>query len=326
MQNMMKKPKLALSERLEIEILLDKRYSCRTISKVLNRSPNTIAYEIEVNGGKEGYDALNANQYARTRRKNTRREWSKIEKNKYLRDYVIEKLQSHWNPDEIAGKMRKDALPFYASKTTIYEWLRSVYGQQYCPLLYSRRYAKKKRQKKSERVMIPDRVSINERFLGACNRTRYGHWERDTVVSRKGCSGGLSVGIERKSRLVNATLVKSMSTCEHMGIIQKQKEKYKTVSFTFDNGIENKGHHLLEVPTFFCDPYNSGQKGSVENANKMIRRYFPKGTDFREVRQKEVDRIIEMINKKPRKILGYRSALEVASAGGVLLENNCLVS
>lgn len=316
---MKKKPKLDRSERLEIEILLGKGYSYRNIAKALDRSPNTISYEIETNGGKTGYKAINAHTYARTRKKMTRREWSKIEHNKDLYDYIVEKLKSHWNPDEISGKMRKDNLPFYASKTAIYEWLRSVYGQQYCRYLYTQRYTKKKRIKKTERIMIPQRVSIHERFLGADNRTRYGHWERDTIVSRKGCSGGLSSGIERRSRLVSATLVKSMSTYEHMKIINKEKEKYKALSFTFDNGIENKSHKLLGVPTFFCDAYNSGQKGSIENVNKMIRRYFPKGTNFRKIKQKEVDRIIEIINKKPRKILGYRTALEVASAGGVIL-------
>jgi IS30 family transposase len=319
---MKKKSKLTRQERLEIEILLRKQYSCRAIAKALDRSPNTISYEIEINGGRKGYSAINANIYARTRKKMTRREWSKIEHNNSLRDYIIEGLRCHWNPDEIAGKMKKDNLPFYASKTAIYEWLRSYYGQQYCRYLYTQRYTKKKRKKKTERVMIPQRVSIHERFIGADNRTRYGHWEQDTIVSRKGCSGGLSSGIERKSRLVSATLVKSMSSYEHMEIINKQKEKYKTLSFTFDNGIENKSHRLLGVPTFFCDKYNSGQKGSVENANKMIRRYFPKGTNFRQIKQKEVDRIVEIINKKPRKILGYYSALEVASAGGVLLNSS----
>ena len=319
---MINKSKLLLSERLEIEILIDKGYSYRAIAKVIGRSPNTVSYEIGVNGGKNRYNAQLANQYARTRKKDTRREWSKIEYNEELRNYIIAKLQSHWNPDEIAGNMRKDNLSFYASKTAIYEWLRSVYGQRYCQYLYTQRLIKKKRIKKAQRTMIPHRTSINKRYLGADNRTRYGHWEQDTIISRKGCSGGLLVGIERKSRLITASLVKSMSTYEHMEVIKKQKREYKTLSFTFDNGIENKGHRLLEVPTFFCDPYNPGQKGSVENANKMIRRYFPKGTNFREIKQSEVNKIIEIINKKPRKILGYHSALEVASAGGVILNTS----
>ncbi len=315
---MTKKPKLTSSERLEIEILLEKKYSYRAIAHALCRSPNTISYEVRTNGGRNGYHAKNAHQYARVRKKNTRREWSKIEHISALRAYIIEGLELHWNPNEIAGRMTYEKKPWYASKTAIYDWLRSIYGQRYCVHLASRRFAKRKHVKKTERVMIPDRVSIDRRFLGANHRTRYGHWEYDTIVSRKGCSGGISVGVERKSRLVVATLVKSMSTVEHIEAIHIHTDKYKTLSVTFDNGIENKAHKSLDIPTFFCEPYSSWQKGSVENVNKMIRRYVPKGTNFREVSQMTIDRAIFLINNKPRKILNYKKALEVASACGII--------
>lgn len=315
---MAKKPKLSLSEREEIEILIGKGYSQRAIGKALGRSHNTVSYEIKENGGVLKYNAQNAHQYAQTARKDTRKEWSKIEHNVEMKAYIIECLEKHWNPDEISGRMKKERRPWYASKTAIYEWLWSVYGQQYCVYLYSQRYHKKKHTKKTERMMIPERIGLEERFLGADNRTRYGHWEDDTVVSRKGCSGGLSTGSERKSRLVTATIVTSMSTSEHMEVIQKQIAMYKTLSITFDNGMENKGHTMLGVPTFFCEPYSSWQKGGVENANKMIRRYFPKGTNFRKIAQRSVDRAVALINNKPRKILGYKTALEVASACGMI--------
>lgn len=315
---MAKKPKLKLVDRLEIKILLGKGYSYRAIAKSMERSPNTISYEVEVNGGKDGYDPQNADIYARTRKKDTRREWSKIEHNEELKQRVIEGLEKHWNPDEISARMKKEKKPWYASKTAIYEWLRSVQGQTYCNLLYSKRYYKKKHVKKTERVMIPNRVSIDQRFLGANNRSRYGHWEDDTIVSRRGCSGGLSVGSERKSRLITATKVVSMSTFEHMQAMQNQIREYKTLSITFDNGIENKQHQSLGVPTFFCDPYSSWQKGGVENANKMIRRYFPKGTNFRTISQRKVNEAVLLINNKPRKILGYKTALEVARACGII--------
>lgn len=315
---MAKKPKLSRVERLEIKVLLDKGYSLRSIAKSLGRGHNTVSYEVKANGGLLGYNPVNADIYARTRKKDTRREWSKIEHNPELKVYVIECLKKHWNPDEISGRMKKEKKPWYASKTAIYEWLRSVYEQQYCSHLYSGRYHKKARGKKTERVMIPERVSIAKRFLGANNRTRYGHWEGDTIVSHKGCSGGLSVGCERKGRLVTAAKVKSMSTFEHMETIKMQTEKYKTLSLTFDNGIENKNHKSLGLPTFFCEPYSSWQKGSVENANKMLRRYFPKWTNFRTISQKKVDEAVSFINNKPRRILGYKTALEVARGCGMM--------
>jgi len=315
---MAKKPKLSLAEREEIEILLGKGYSSRAIGKALGRGHNTVSYEIKENGGVLTYNAQNAHQYAQTARKDTRREWSKIEHTAEMKQYIIQCLEKHWNPDEISGRMKKEKKPWYASKTAIYDWLQSVYGQQYCVHLYSGRYHKKKHEKKTERVMILERIGIEERFLGAKNRTRYGHWEDNTIVSRKGCNGGLSTGSERKSRLVTATKVNSMSTTEHMDVIRKHIEEYKTLSITFDNGIENKQHTSLGVPTFFCEPYSSWQKGGVENANKMLRRYFPKGTNFRIISQKKIDVAVSLINNKPRKILGYKTALEVASACGMI--------
>ena len=315
---MTKKPKLKLVDRLEIKILLEKGYSLRAIARSMDRGHNTISYEIEVNGGVFGYNPQNAHQYAQTRKKDSKLQWKKIEENPPLKAFIVEKLELHWNPDEIAGYMRRKKMKMFVSKNSIYRWLYSPRGQPYCHLLYSQRYHKKKRVKKTERVMIPDRIGIEARFLGANNRTRYGHWEDDTIVSRKGCSGGLSVSCERKARLVVATKVTSMSTAEHMDAIQKCVKKYKTLSITFDNGIENKQHESLGVPTFFCEPYSSWQKGGVENANKMIRRYFPKCTNFRTVSQKKVDEVVFLINNKPRKILGYKTALEVSRASGII--------
>ena len=303
---------------MEIKILLDKGYSCRAISRSMVRSHNTVSYEVSTNGGMDGYDPYNADIYARTRKKDTRREWSKIEHNEEMKVYIIEGLRKHWNPDEISGRMKLEKKPWYASKTAIYEWLWSVYGQQYCIHLYSKRYHKKKRIKKTERVMIPNRVGIDKRPNGANNRTEVGNWERDTIVSRKGCSGGLSTGSERVSRLIDATKVKSMSTFEHMEAIRKQQKRYLTLSETFDNGIEGKAHETLGIPTYFCEPYSSWQKGSVENANKMIRYFFPKGTNFRTISQKKVDEAVSFINNKPRKILGYKTALEVARHCGII--------
>jgi IS30 family transposase len=315
---MSKKTNLSLSERNQIELLLGQGHSGRAIGRVLGRGHNTVSYEIEVNGGVLGYNAQNAHQYATTRRKDTKKEWAKIEHSPPLKAYIIEKLALHWNPDEIAGRMKVEKKPWYASKTAIYEWLRSVQGQQYCVYLYSGRYRKKKRVKKTERVMIPHRVSIDERSDGANNRSRYGHWENDTIVSKKGCAGGLSVGVERKSRLMVATKVVSMSTHEHMEAIRGQIVVYKTLSVTFDNGIENKQHEILGISTFFCDPYSPWQKGGVEHGNKMLRYFFPKGTDFAAVSTEAVDAAVLTINGKPRKILGYKTALEVARECGMM--------
>lgn len=324
---MKKREKLKRAERLEIAILLDKKYSHREIARVLDRSPNTISYEIKKNLVNGRYDPVKAHAKARVRKRMSKFQWMKIEENKELKQYIIRGLEKHWNPDEISGRMRKEKQPFYASKTAVYEWLRSNRGQYYCRYLYSKRcYKKKRRVNKTARVMIPERVSIDKRFKGANNRTRYGHWEKDAMVSGKGRGGSLAVAQERKSRLIVIGRTETMSPAEHAKIIQVMFLGLMVKSISFDNGIENKNHRELGLPTFFCEPYSSWQKGGVENGNKIIRRYFPKGTNFKAVSQKKIDKVVSVINNKPRKILGYRTALEVARQGGVLLENNYLVS
>lgn len=312
---------------MEISILLKKEYSFREIGQALGRSPNTIAYEIKNNSTNGTYDPIKASAKARLRKRMSKFQWKKIEENKELKKYIIIGLEKHWNPDEISGRIRKEKQPFYASKTAIYEWLRSNRGQYYCRYLYSRRYCKKKRNpNKTARVMIPERVSLDKRFLGANSRTRYGHWEKDAIVSRRGDKGSLAVAQERKSRLIAVKKTETMSPVEHMEATKTILSGLMVKSVSFDNGIENKNHRELRLPTFFCDPYSSWQKGGVENGNKMIRRYLPKRTALSGVSQDCIDHIVSIINNKPRKILNYRTALEVARRSGVLLENNCRVS
>ena len=109
-----------------------------------------------------------------------------------------------------------------------------------------------------------------------------------------------------------------MSAFEVTDRINDMLENKKVLSITTDNGIEYKQHHNINTTMYFCDPYSSWQKGSVENVNKMIRRYFPKGTDFSKITSEQLKYVIDLINKKPRKILGYRTALEVAIEHGII--------
>ena len=318
------KSDLVRAERLEIGILLGKGYSQRSIAEALHRGKSTVSYEIKENSTNGQYDALKAHAKARVRKRLRRFQWQKIEENPALKKHIIAGLEQHWNPDEIAGEMRETNRPFYASKTAIYEWLRTVRGQPYCPLLYSKRYRKKPRKPKAKTEIIPNRVDISERFAGATNRTRFKHFERDTVVGKKGTPGGVAVGYERKAKLVLAEKVWSMRPGEHAEADQRMFASVEALSITRDNGLENRYHGKLGVPSFFCRAYASWQKGGVENANKMIRRYFPKGTNFADVSQREVDHVVSIINRKPRKILGYRSALEVAQKAGIINNTSVL--
>lgn len=315
---------LSLSERLELKILLVKKYSMRCIANVMKRGKSTIAYEVKHNSTCGIYDPHKAHSKAKLRKRMRRLEFCKIERFPLLKQFIIEKLKEMWNPDEIAGylKLHQKEYPWYISKTSIYQWLRTSRGERYCKYLYSGRKVVKKRKKKTKRVMIPDRVSIHDRGNGANNRTRYGNWEADTVVSKKGTKGGLKTAIERKARILVAHKVNNMRPKHHAEVLKEKLSPYVVKSITYDNGIENREHKKLGAPSFFADPYRSSQRGSNENANKMIRWPFPKKTDFSLIPQTEIDRVVLLINKKPRKILGYRSALEVAEKAGIIKNIN----
>lgn len=332
--------KLTNDERSEIDILHNKGYSARAIARALGRSPNTIAEELKRNSYSDGrYVAARAKQKAYVRRKYARYQGKRIQESDALRAFIIMKLSEHWNPDEIAGYMKRHracasccveadcSQGLYASKTSIYEWLHSEWGQRYCESLYSKRYRRKSRpQKKTNRVMIPDRIPLSERPLAALDRTEPGHCEFDSVVSSKksGSTAALAVLSERTSRLVRADLVPNLKPRPYANTVTRQANSVKALSLAGDNGIENRGHkHITQntgIPVFFTDPYSSWQKGGVENANKMLRRYFPKGTDFAKVSQTDVVYALKLINNKPRKILGYKSSLQVAKEKGLVLE------
>lgn len=326
---MKKASKLTNTERSEIDILHNKGYSARAIAKALGRSPNTIASELKRNSYQNGrYVAARAKQKAYVRRKYAKYQGKKIQEDDELRSFIVRQLSEHWNPDEIAGYLKgNSSLGIYASKTAIYEWLRSPWGQKYCPLLYSKRYrVKPQKQNKTKRVMIPDRTSVAERPVAALDRAEPGHGEYDSIVSSKGSdsTAALAVLTERTSRLVRAQLVPNLKPKPYAKTISRLARGLTARTMTTDNGIENRHHQLVTkqtgAPVFFTDPYSSWQKGGVENANKMLRRYFPKGTDFATVSQTDVDEALRRINNKPRKILGYKSSLQVAREKGVILE------
>ena len=268
------------------------------------------------------YDADTAQLKAWVKRGRSKELGMKVEGNRELKAYVIHRLTERRSPDEIAGRMKKEGQPFYASKTAIYAWLYSVWGQAYCQYLCSRRYRKRKRRgEKKKRVMIPERVSIYQRPLGASRRSRYGHWEGDTIVAprRAGNTEAVAMIVERKSLLIVACRIPSLSPAMMTGAIRTMMVSLRSFSITLDNGIENKGHRDWEVPAFFADPHSPEQKPLVESSIGLLRRwYFPKGTDWGGVKTEKLHEAVEFLNHKYRKSLGYRSAYEVATAHGIL--------
>jgi len=324
-------------DRDRIEAMLSAGHKQKEIASVLGKNKTTISREIKRNrrklrnpgGNKDGpYESSVANHKAYVRRKYAKFQGLKIESNKDLRVYIIYGLEQGWSPDEISGRMEQENKPFYASKDLIYAWLYSVWGQKYVKHLYSKRDRKKKRKlKKTEKVLIPNRVGIESRPTEVNQRKSYGHFEADTIVSGKSSTTkeSLVVAIERKARYVDIRKIKSLSPIElNLGIkkILARFDQEKTKTLTLDNGIENQRHEELktkfEIDTFFCEPYSSWQKGGVENANKLIRKYIPKGSDISEFSHQYVTVIVQKLNNKPRKSLGYKTPKEV------MLEQNLL--
>lgn len=314
--------------RDRLQALRDTGIKQKEIAEILPVNPGTISREIarnhrryrkqkNIQNKNARYEASVAQQKAYVRRKYAKYQGKKINENAVLKRYVITKLKRRWNPDEIAGRMKRDKKSFYASKTAIYEWLRSIHGQRFCRYLYSRRYAVRRRKgKTSKRPMIPNRIGIDQRPRGATNRTRFGHYEGDTMISGKktGSRAALAVIYERKAKHIDARKIASLAPKRFTESVNAMIETKYAKTISLDNGIENRRHERMLVPAFFCDPYSSWQKGGVENGIKMIRRFIPKGVDLAPYSDDDIQHIVAILNNKPRRSLGYATPQEIMDA------------
>ncbi len=183
------------------------------------------------------------------------------------------------------------------------------------------RYGSKKKKKKygsgDNRGQIPDRRMIDERPEYVDRRNTFGHWESDSVVG-KNHKSYIATHVERKSRYLVAVKLESKSAADYnkaslSKLRQLPIEMIKTM--TVDNGKEFAGFKTLEkelkTRVYFAHPYSSWERGTNENTNGLIRQYFPKGTDFNLISQKEIDKVVDKLNNRPRKCLGYRTPAEV---------------
>jgi IS30 family transposase len=315
------------AERLEISILKKKNYSHREIARELGCAHTSIGRELRRNRMKRGYDPRSAKAKARVRRRQSKYQGMYIQHRTELREYIIDKLEKQWTPEEISGRLKEiDTHLPYVSWKTIYKWLYSAWGQGYCHLLPKQRYRpKKKGEKKTKREMIPNRIGIEKRPLEANERTEYGHHETDTMVSgrKTGSKAALTLLHDRKARFTRIRKIQNMRPATNADALTRMGSTLICLTISHDNGIENKNHEdvakSLSVQTFFCDPYSSWQKGSVENTIGRIRRFIPKGADLNDYNNEEVAAIEHWLNHTPRKCLGYKTPYEV------MIENNLLL-
>lgn len=316
------------AERIEISILKRKGYSNRAIALELGCSHTSIGRELKRNAMKKGYDARSAKLKARVRRKQSKYQGMRIQDRPDLKAYVIKYLEKHWTPEEIAGRLKEiDTHLPYVSAKGIYKWLYSAWGLKYCPLLPKQRYRPKRRKgKKTKREMIPNRIGIEKRPEEANSRSEYGHLETDTAVSGKktGSTAALTLLHERKARFTRLRKIPNLKPATNAYALTTLGKTMTCLTITHDNGIENKNHEdvaeALSVKTFFCNPYSSWEKGSVENTIGRIRRFIPKGADISTYSDADIAAIEHWLNHTPRKCLGYKTPYEV------MLENNLLLS
>ena len=323
MKNRKKYQHLKQSDRDRIQDLLSSGATQASIALILNVDPGTISREISNRKRKNGqYASTTAQQKAEQKRRGAKYQGMKVESNPALRQYLIVGLTLKRSPDELSGRMKKEKQPFFASKNAIYHWLYSAWGQQYCPLLCTKRYNPKRQEKTTaQRTMIPNRVSIDERPDGAVNKTRYGHHEVDTVVAPKKSHNTEAVVLsaDRKSKLLLGTRIPSLSPVHMVAAIHQFRQQALVLSMTGDNGIENKYHEQWGVPAFFADPHSPWQKGLIEGSIGLLRRwFFKKGTDWATVSEVQLQEALAILNGKYRKSLGYKSALEVSRARGMI--------
>lgn len=309
------------TERLEIALLKGKGYSQRDIAKALGRSPNSVSREMVLNSVKGRYDPHKAHHKAYVKRKYSKYQGMKVVEDNQLRDYIEKKIENDWSPEEVAGRLKEvDKHIKYASRGAIYKFIYSVYGRLLeRHLRYKGR--KRKRGKRPKVSQLKNRVFIDERPKIVEKKQRFGDWEGDFIVSGKSGKGMLIVLYERKAIY---TVIKRILSRRCNVVNRYIKEITGGFvcfnSLTIDNDISFRKHEelseLLGAPIYFCHPYHSWEKGGVENINKLIRQYVPKGSDISKYSDSYIREIETKLNNRPRKSLKYKTPLEI------MLENN----
>jgi IS30 family transposase len=324
---------LTLEEREEISRGLASNLSVRAIAAQLGRAPSTISRELHRNGGSAGYRAVKADQAALDRACRPKR--CKLACNRPLSQTVAAKLRLQWSPQQIAGWLKcehPEDESYQVSHETIYRSLfiqaRGVLKKELQQHLRTQRAIRRSRhasQKRDGHGQILNMVSIRERPAAVEDRAVPGHWEGDLIAGSN--NSYIATLVERHTRYAMLAKVKNKDTESVVSALIKQTKKlpgelYK--SLTWDRGKELADHERFTLATdikvYFCDPSSPWQRGSNENTNRLLRQYFPKGTDLSLHSQAKLNAVARRLNERPRKTLGYETPAErfnacVASIG-----------
>lgn len=283
---------------------------------MLNRSVATIHEEVKRNRVRRRYDPKKAQHKAYVRRKYSKYQGMKIAENPALEKFIETGLYDDQSPEAIAGQIKQQKKHLISvSKDSIRRWIRSVYGRRV-------EYYRKKRKKRHSWKCRPtsdklkDRVFIAKRPQYINQRKRIGDTESDFLVSGKSGQGIILNVTDRKSRLTFLEQILAVTVANvHLAFwrIKKRFPELKTI--TTDNDILLQKHKelekLLSIKIFFCDPYSSWQKGTVENSNKYARRDIFKSSDISKYSKKFIEKVEAKLNRRPLKVLNYQTPQEV---------------
>lgn len=328
----MKYKHLSIEEREKIQELLWQKTSIRDIAKVIGRSHSSIIREINKNIPLQyKYTPRVANERALEKRKNRGRKLRL--KNYFIRRYVVDHLKEGYSPEQIAGRLTLEYKEYKISHEAIYQYIYNQVHRKGCGYMklgyhdlriYLKRRHKRRTAKgmrKGQRIFKHKGISIEERPKEVEKRKVIGHWEGDSMISMKS-TVGLNTLVERKTGLVLISKIKNKTKEETANTVIGRLKNITCKTLTLDNGKENFGYEKiqkeLQISCYFAHPYCSGERGTNENTNGLIRHYFPKGTDFALIEEEAIQAVERVLNNRPRKRLGWRTPLEVFNESGAL--------
>lgn len=315
---------MALEERDRIAEMKVLGHTIGEIAAKLGRSKSTISRELKRNSTPAYRIYLPHRAHERAQKRKIEAGERPRLKNDKVVAYVRSKLFEDWSPELIAGRIVQDIPCVSISHEAIYQYIyhQKTEDRQELINCLARAYRKRKPKgigRRERKTKIPNRVPIEERPISADNRSRYGHWESDSLVSRKSAAA-LNSLVERKSRYAMFSRMGQKTAEQTRDIILERLKPLPTKmrqTLTFDNGTEFARHEEITdgigTKCFFARPYASWQRGTIENVNGLVRRYFPKGTDFSKITDEQVAWVESRINNRPRKCLGYKTPAEVVA-------------
>ncbi len=319
--------RLRFEEREEISRYLAVGLSLREIAGRLGRSASTISREVRrFQAGAYGYRATTAQRRACTAGRRRRFGKRKLLLNRRLLNVVQAKLKLQWSPQQIARHLKRhyECSSMRVSAEAIYSYLYVFLRRELrAEFTGELRRAHKKRRKrgrsaKGQTASLDDMTLIDERPAEVQDRLIPGHWEGDLMIGGARAQSALGTLIERTTRFAILVPLKNKTAEEVRRQFAREIKKLPSelrLSLTYDQGREMAQHKLFtketQMKVYFAHPRSPWERGTNENTNGLIRQYFPKGTDFRDVTHDEVRRVENRLNDRPRQCLAFRTPAEV---------------